>query len=376
MPTATTPPDHDRGHGTTPGLIVRESEPANLESPPSSLGSFLTPSRQFYIRNHFKIPAIDAASWRLKVEGAVRNPFEISLAELRELPAARKVALLECAGNGRVFLVPKAKGLLWGTGAVGNAEWVGVPLRVLLDRAGVAEGAVEVILEGADSGEISAEPPTPGVIPYARSLDLGKARADVLLAYAMNGASLTPGHGQPVRAVVPGWYGMASVKWLARVVVTEQPFVGYFQSLEYSTFQVNHGLASLVPLTANAVNSQILSPARSAVVAGGQACPVRGVAWGGEATITRVEFSPDDGATWTDARLVGESGRHTWRHWETTWNVPPRAGTHRLLARAGDDQGGIQPLERDPNLRTYMIHHVIPVEVEVEAAAAATAAIE
>ncbi len=185
----------------------------------------------------------------------------------------------------------------------------------------------------------------------------------------MNGASLTPGHGHPVRAVVPGWYGMASVKWLARVVVTEQPFVGYFQSLEYSTFQNNHGLASLVPLTANAVNSQILSPTRDAVVAGGQACPVRGVAWGGEATITRVEFSPDSGATWTDARLVGESNRHAWRHWETTWNVPPQAGTHRLLARARDDQGRVQPLERDPNLRTYMIHHVIPVEVEVEVAA-------
>ena len=351
--------------GGRSGLIVRELAPRNLESPLGSLGSFVTANSEFYVRSHFEVPQIDASTWRLKVEGAVRNPFEMTFHELRRLPAESKVALLECAGNGRVFLVPKAKGLLWESGAVGNAEWTGVPLKALLARAGVKAEAVEVILEGADSGKISDEPQTPGVIPYARSLNLGKAMGDVLLAYLMNGDPLSPSHGYPVRAVVPGWYGMASVKWLSRIVVTEKPFFGYFQTLDYATFEQNHGLTSLTAVTGNAVKSQITSPLRGAVVGGGRDYSIKGVAWAGEANVSRVEFSTDGGKTWSDARLSGEPVRHAWRQWEATWRVPGQSGEFRLMARATDDQGRTQPMHHNPNHRTYMIHHVVPVEVEV-----------
>lgn len=352
-------------------LIVRESDPTNLESPPEALASGVTPTEAFYVRNHFAVPNVaDPASWMVEVAGAVREPLTLGLDDLRRLPTISRPALLECAGNGRVFLVPKARGLLWGKGAVGVAEWGGVPLAAILDRAGVEPGAAEVILEGADSGALTDPMQTPGVIPYARSLPLAKARADVLLAWEMNGRPLTPEHGFPVRAIVPGWYGMASVKWLRRVVVAREPFRGYFQTLEYSTFVRRDGLKSLQPLTQNAVNSQVLAPGRGEAVAGGAEYRVRGRAWAGEAEVVAVEFSADGGRSWANAELVGEAVPFTWRLWECSWHAPRQGGECRLLARARDDRGRVQPLERDPDLRSYAIHHAIPTVVTVRPAGA------
>jgi DMSO/TMAO reductase YedYZ molybdopterin-dependent catalytic subunit len=165
---------------TRPGLIVRESSPLNLEYPFANLDGFLTPIEGFYVRNHFDIPKLEAAAWRLGVEGAVEDPAEFDYAELRRMPSRTKTAMLECAGNGRVFLAPKARGLLWETGGVGNAEWTGVPLGAVLERVGIKSNAVEVILEGHDKGEVKEEPRSPGEIHFARSLPVEKARRDVL----------------------------------------------------------------------------------------------------------------------------------------------------------------------------------------------------
>ena len=346
------------------GLIVREADPLNLETPLGQADSFLTPNDQFYVRNHFGVPGLDPTSWRLVVTGSVERPFTIGLNELKALPAEVRTVTLECAGNGRVFLVPKVKGLLWGDGAVGTAEWLGVSLRTLLDRSGIKPAAVEVTLEGADSGQVNEEPRTPGLISYTRSVPLAKVN-DVLLAYAMNGADLEPNHGRPVRAIVGGWYAMASVKWLSRIIVTDQPFQGYFQTLEYSTFERWDDIPSLVGLTGNAVKAQIIHPIRGETLASGSDFMVEGKAWAGEAAISRVEFSGDGGQTWTDARLIGDPVRHAWREWLVIWKTPDRPGHYALMARATDDQGRIQPTGRDPDLRTYMIHHVIPVEVRV-----------
>lgn len=345
------------------GRIIRESDPLNVESPLGGSDAFLTPTADFYIRNHFGEPQLDPAAWRLAVSGSVSAPFRISLAELRRMPGVTKVATLECAGNGRVFLVPRAKGLLWGDGAVGTAEWVGVPLRVLLDRAQIEANAIEVILEGADSGQTREEPLTPGPIAYARSIPLAKVD-DVLLAYAMNGAPLEASHGSPLRAVVAGWYGMASVKWLQRIIVTTKPFAGYFQTLEYATFERHEGGPTLVGLTVNAVKAQITEPPRGATLPGGPVV-VRGMAWAGEALVTRVEFSSDDGQTWADAAMEGEPIRHAWRRWSIPWRAPIETRECRLMARAHDDQGRVQPLIRNLDDRTYRINHVIPVEVKI-----------
>ena len=193
------------------GRIVRSEAPLNLEMPFSTVDSFLTPTKSFYVRSHFPIPAIDRNAWRLHVEGEVEKPFAINYEQLIALQCLTVPLTLECAGNNRSFLEPKVKGVQWHLGAVGTAEWSGVPLSVLLDRATLKSNACEVVLEGADRGMLEDPKSPPGELKFARSIPLEKARRDVLLAHKMNGEDLPPEHGFPVRAIVPGWYAMASV---------------------------------------------------------------------------------------------------------------------------------------------------------------------
>src|ERR1700724_883311 len=169
------------------GLIIRQEGPTNLETPFDQVDSFLTPTELFYIRSHFPAPTLELASYQLRIDGAVRNPFSLSYKQLRDMPSETRVATLECAGNGRVFLVPQVAGAQWELGAVGNAEWTGVPLAALLERAGLDEDACEIVLEGADRGTPTEEPVPPGPISYARSLPRDKAlQREVLIAYQMN----------------------------------------------------------------------------------------------------------------------------------------------------------------------------------------------
>src|SRR4029077_9019345 len=198
--------------------------------------------------------------------------------------------LLECAGNSRVFLVPKASGVPWELGAVGTAAWSGVPLAAILDRAGIRDGAVEVILEGADTGEVR-EPPTayqsPGRIPFARSLPLAKARQDVVLAHRMNGAELPAPHGFPLRAVVPGWYGMASIKWLSRIIVASEPFNGYYETVDYAYWQRRESGPVLVPLTTMQVKAEIAHPENNEIIRANGKYLVNGAAWTAEEAISK-----------------------------------------------------------------------------------------
>src|SRR5438445_3570252 len=193
-------------------LIIRQKEPTNLETPLDQVDSYLTPTELFYIRSHFPTPKLELASYQLRIDGAVRNPLSLSYQQLRDMPSERRVATLECAGNSRVFLIPQVAGAQWELGAVGNAEWTGVPLGALLERAGLEQDACEIVLEGADRGTPKEEPVPPDPISYVWSLPRAKAISpDVLIAYQMNGGDLSSDHGFPVRAIVPGYYGMASV---------------------------------------------------------------------------------------------------------------------------------------------------------------------
>jgi DMSO/TMAO reductase YedYZ molybdopterin-dependent catalytic subunit len=346
-------------------MIIREKEPANLEMPFGALDGFLTPNEQFYIRSHFPVPQVDLAIWRLKIEGAIGQAREWNYDELRALPQKTVAATLECAGNSRVFLVPKVKGTQWELGAVGNAEWTGVSLGDLLQKAGIKTGAVEVILEGADSGAI-AEPPRPaGRIHFARSVPLGKALDDVLLAFEMNGAPLTPAHGFPLRAIVPGWYGMAAIKWLQRIVVTERPFHGYYQTVDYAFWEKGGNGATLVPITEMQVKAAIARPGINEVIAAGTKYRVAGAAWTANAEIVQVELSTDGGKSWKTASLGKEKAPHCWRLWECDWQAPPTPGRCLLLARATDSRGRVQPMERDLDRGTYEINHCLPIEVIV-----------
>lgn len=350
------------------GLILRENEPLNLESPKSALREWITPSDQFYVRNHFAEPDLERSTWRLSVEGAVEQPGTFSYRELTAMASQSQVSVIECAGNGRVFLVPKEEGAQWQSGAAGNAEFTGVPLTALLARVGILASAVDVIFEGADHGEIEGEPASPGDIHFARSVPIATARAgNVLLACRMNGADLTRSHGFPVRVVVPGWYGMASVKWLTRIVVTDKPFNGFFQSLHYSRWERMHGTPTLIPVTEMQVKSIIIDPGMGSIIPTGETYTVRGQAWTGEGSVTRVEVSVDAGMTWAMARLTSPASQHTWRSWEFDWlpAAVPAAAECSVMARATDSQGRTQPMARDKDRRSYEINHVVPTAVVV-----------
>lgn len=347
------------------GLISRSENVVNLEMPFSSLDSFITPNERFYVRCHFPIPELSAGDWRLKIEGAVTSPFELSYEKLRQMPARTITATIECAGNGRSVLEPKVHGVPWGMGAVGNATWRGLPLRDLLERAGPKSSAAGVILEGADRGEIQATPRPPGEIHYARSLPLEEAMEDALLAWEMNGEPLTPAHGFPLRAVVPGWFGMASVKWLQRIVVTDRPFSGYYETIDYAYWEQRNGLAELKPLREMKVKAQIARPAAGEILCANVAYPVRGAAWAARDEVGKVELSSDSGATWQEARLLGNPVKNAWRFWEFQWQTPAQAGKYSLIARATDSAGRTQPKNRLPEYGTYMIDHWLPIEVQV-----------
>lgn len=348
-----------------PGLIVRVRQPQNLEFPVSELKDAIVPNEQFYVRNHFPVPELDVKKWKLKIEGAVSKPLELSIDELAKLPASKLTATIECAGNGRVHLTPSVPGAQWGQGAVGNAVWEGVSLAEILDRVGVNEAAVDVILEGADEGAINTDPKSPGPIHFARSIPMAKAKSDqVVLAYKMNGETLPLSHGFPLRAVVGGWYGMASVKWLTRIIVSEKPFGGFFQTLDYSYFERRAGEPTLVPITTIQPKAILARPTLSELIPAGKPYRLFGAAWAGEHAVKKVDVSIDGGKTWAAAKLLGESKPIQWVLWEYAWENPVR-GEASIVVKATDDKDRTQPATRDADRRTYMINHLVPVAVTV-----------
>jgi len=347
------------------GLIPRETNPDNLESPFADLKGLLTPTDQFFVRSHFLPAKLDAKKFRLKVGGAVEKPLELTYDQLQDLPAKTLTMTLECAGNGRAFLTPKTKGVQWELGAVSTAEWTGVPLSVVLEKAGLKKNVVDIVLEGGDVGESKNDAKPAGEMHFTRGLPLDKAmKPEVLLAYKMNGEALPLHHGFPLRAVVGGWYGVASIKWLSRILVTERPFVGFEQSMDYSIWERRDGIPSLVPVTEMEVKASIARPYAGEAVAAKTDYRVYGAAWTGESEIAKVEFSTDAGKTWDGARLLGKAVPFTWRLWEYAWKAP-KAGKYTLMVRATDKRGHVQPMERDADRRNYVINHVVPLEVEV-----------
>ena len=345
-------------------MITREKEPPNLEMPFDALESFVTPTECFYVRCHFPVPKINEREWRLKVQGKVARPCEMTMDELREMPARTVMATIECAGNSRVFLVPKVKGVQWELGAVGNAEWTGVSLRGVLERAEVSNSAQEIVFEGADNGTIAELPRPAGKVNFARSMPVEKAMDDVLLAFAMNGEPLSAAHGFPLRAIVPGWYGMASVKWLQRLIVTDQPFNGYYQSIDYAYWKRDENGPVLVPLAEMQVKAEIARPASNEVISANSTYDVKGAAWTAEGVVTKVEVSCDGGKSWSEATLNGDATENAWRLWEFEW-VSPTPGNYTLMARATDSRGRIQPMEQNVDTNNYVISHCLPIEVEV-----------
>ena len=333
-------------------IVVVSAAPLNGETPLARQDGVLTPNERHYVRNHFAMPQHPGT---LAIDRQVRRASVLTLADLRARPSETWLVTLECAGNGRRFLDPAVGGEQWSLGAVGTAEWTGTRLGPLLDEAGVEPDAVEVLFEGADAGTPAA---LGREIAFQRSLPLAWAR-DTLLAYEMNGRPLPPEHGAPFRLVVPGRYGMASVKWLRRISLVAEPFRGFFQADRY----VIDG-ETLGPIAPRAV---ITSPADGAEVRAGSAVAVRGYAWSGAGPVTAVEISADGGSTWLPADLGPAPSPVAWRAFETSW-TPERSaagGSVALLARATDASGGRQPLDQNWNTLGYMNNAARPVTVRV-----------
>jgi DMSO/TMAO reductase YedYZ molybdopterin-dependent catalytic subunit len=310
----------------------------------------ITPPGLHYVLTHYDIPYVpDDTPWPLTLDGLVRRPLRLTPADLRTFPQVTTRVTLECAGNGRALLTPRPVSQPWLVEAVGTAEWTGVPLRLLLAEAGVEADAVDVVFTGADHG---VERGVEQDYQRALSLDVASgAEPEVLVAYEMNGAPLPPQHGRPLRLVVPGWYGMAHVKWLRGITVSDAPFTGFQQTVAYRLRQ--HPGDDGEPVTRIAPRALLVPPgfpdfmSRARVVRPGPVT-VEGRAWSGRAPVTAVEVSGDGGRTWSEAVLEPAGGHPwAWRRWRFEWTAVP--GEHVLSARATDAEGGSQPLQQPWN---------------------------
>ncbi len=323
----------------------------------------VTPVGLHYLLTHYDIPEVDASEWRLEVAGLVERPLSLSLDDLRSRPAVEVAVTMECAGNGRAHLEPHVVSQPWLLEAVGTARWRGAMVADLLDEAGVQDGALEVLFTGLDQGVEGGETQA-----YERSLPLGALReAGAILAYEVNGIPLPPQHGYPLRLIVPGWYGMTSVKWLVRMTVRDEPFDGYQMRHSYRVRQEEDEPGE--PITTIAPRSLMVPPgipdflSRARVVEAGR-CELRGRAWSGADELVAVDVSTDGGGTWESAELGPATlGRWAWRSWRFAWNA--RAGEYELCCRARDASGNEQPLEAPWNLGGYVNNAVQRVAVTV-----------
>jgi DMSO/TMAO reductase YedYZ molybdopterin-dependent catalytic subunit len=330
----------------------------NRGMPLEALRYNITPAGMHYLLIHFDIPFIDADTWNLEIGGLVANPISLNLDVIKSRPAVTMPVTMECAGNGRTLLEPRAISQPWGLEAIGTAEWTGTPLAPILDDAGLDASAIEILFTGQDRGVQGDE-----IQDYQRSLTLDDAtREEVMLVYEMNGQPLQPQHGFPVRLMVPGWYGMTSVKWLTKIEAISEHFSGYQQDHTYRYKQDADDFGE--PVDIIRVRALMVPPGipdfltRTRLLDSGTVT-LEGRAWAGRLGINRVEVSADNGETWRDARMDEPVGKYAWRGWACDWDATP--GNRILSVRATDSDGNVQPTDQPWNYQgmgNNMVHRV------------------
>ncbi len=334
----------------------------NSGMPLEALRYSITPTGLHYLLIHYDIPAVDAGQWRLKVAGQVATPLDLTLEEIKKRPRRTIPVTMECAGNGRALFAPRRISQPWLLEAIGNAEWTGTPLRSILEEAGISADAAEIVFTGLDQGFEGDQ-----VQHYQRSLTVDEAtRDEVLLVYEMNGQPLPPQHGYPLRLLKPGWYGMASVKWLDRIEAVAEPFQGYQMVRAYRYAQTAEDTGEAV----NVIRARALMippgipdfMTRDRLVGAGPVT-LAGKAWAGHGGVSRVEVSVDGGATWSEAQLGESPSPFAWRSWTFVWNAAP--GAHVLQVRASDAKGNVQPAVQQWNFGGYGNNGVQRVNVVV-----------
>jgi DMSO/TMAO reductase YedYZ molybdopterin-dependent catalytic subunit len=346
-------------------MILHNDRPEDLETPLRYFDSWLTPVDAFFVRQHLPRPAaIDAAAYRLTVNGMASKPLQLTLADLQKLPQHTVPATIECTGNGRGFYSPKVPGIQWGRGAVGNAEWNGPRIADVLKLAGASASAAFLETDGADTGVAS----TPD---FVRSLPMKKALDPAtLLALKMNGQPLPDIHGFPARLIVPGWDGTSSVKWVVRLTAAAEENKGFFMNpgYRYPKYHLPPGSppkpAELEVIEGMPVKSTIVSPEDQSKLGMGSVT-IRGFAWAGEEAIERVEVSTDGGSAWHDAVLSTPKLPFAWRLWHLDW-TPRDPGYYTILSRATDSARRVQPIVAAWNPSGYLWNAIDRVGVIVE----------
>jgi len=350
-------------------MRVVNARPPCLETPWDYYRQDLTPNEAFYVRWHLQfIPTtIDLRTWRLRVDGHVGRTLELSLDDLRRLEPSSVIAVNQCSGNSRGLFEPHMPGAQWGNGAMGNARWTGVPLRQVLERAGLKVGAVDAAFASLDRGGYNTIP------DFTKSLPIEKVEdPDVLLAYEMNGQPLPLLNGFPLRLVVPGWYATYWVKALTQITVLPHRFDGYWMSKAYRIPTTANAMelpdklaAQTIPINSMNVRSFFVAPAAGASLSAHQTTVLEGIAFDGGAGIQGVEVSMNGGSSWRQAELGPDLGRFSFRRWQLSWR-PSRFGRRRLLVRATNRHGETQPLAPGWNRAGYMRNVVEELSVQVE----------
>ena len=335
----------------------------NRGIPLEALRHSITPTGMHYLLIHFDIPEVNVNDWCLKVGGMVSHPLSLSLDQIKKRPAQTIAVTMECAGNGRALFTPRPISQPWHLEAVGTAEWTGTPLRGILEEAGLRPDAIEIVFTGLDRGVQG------GVVQsYQRSLQIGEAtREEILLAYEMNGEPLQPQHGYPLRLLVPGWYGMTSVKWLDRIEAVAKPFQGYQMTKSYRYAQAEDQAGEAVNLIR--VRALMIPPGipdfltRTRLVQAGHVT-LRGKAWAGRLKVSLVEVSTDGGSTWSMAQLGKPISPYAWSPWTFEWKAKP--GNYTLSVRATDGEGHVQPSDQEWNFGGFGNNSIQRVNIIVE----------
>jgi DMSO/TMAO reductase YedYZ molybdopterin-dependent catalytic subunit len=350
-------------------LRVVNDRPPCLETPWRYFQHDLTPNEAFYVRSHLQtVPAaIDVKTWRLRIDGAVDRPLELSMNDLERLGSDEVVAVNQCSGNSRSLFDPRVPGAQWRHGAMGNARWAGVGLAKVLRAAGARRDAVQVAFDGLDEGPLASVP------DFVKALDIDHAlQPEVMVAYSMNGQPLPALNGLPARLVVPGWYATYWVKALHRITVLPHAFDGYWMAKAYKIPANPNGVEDphakltdhLIPINRMNVRSFVTTPEPGSIVPAGRTVEIEGIAFDGGSGIRGVEVSVNGGSTWAGAALDDELGRYSFRRWRYAWS-PASRGAYRLRSRATARDGQVQPDKEGWNRNGFMRNNVEEITVHV-----------
>jgi DMSO/TMAO reductase YedYZ molybdopterin-dependent catalytic subunit len=313
---------------------------------------YLVPNELFFVRNHTRTPAVDVGKWRLKIEGSgVQRSLDLTYDDLLSMPSVSVIRYVECAGNGRSFFATvqgkKAQGTQWKLGAIGVAEWTGIPLREVLDRAGTKKTAVDLMPEGLDDLKVRRP------MPVAKALE-----DDTLLVYAMNGQPLPPDHGFPARVLTPGWIGIANIKWVGRIEVAEKPLFSAWNTDTYvmvgPDYKANPPAKGPV-LSSQSIKSALELPWDGEIASGRRL--IRGRSWSPFGSIAKIDYSLDQGKSWSTARLRAPNTAGAWTRWDFDWEAKP--GKYAIRLRATDDKGNTQPDSVPFNEQGYLYNAIV-----------------